>query len=964
MTISGASLLEQLRGALAGRYTVERELGRGGMASVFLAEDLKHKRPVAIKVLTPDIGRLVGSDRFLREIEIAARLTHPHILPVFDSGDAGGLLYYVMPFVRGETLRHRLERGGPLPVGEAVRIAREVADALDYAHRHGFVHRDIKPENVLLEEGHAFVADFGVARALAAGGQGPKLTEVGFAIGTPYYMSPEQAAGDAAVDGRADLYALGCVIYEMLAGKPVFEGTTAQALARQHLLDTPRRLRTLRQDVPPAVEQVVERALAKTPGERWTSGAEIADALESGDVPAFRGSRRRRRRWIVSGAAVLLAVAAVLVTSLRRTPTLDPDLVAVAPFDVLAPELQLWREGLVDIVARNLDGAGSLRVVAPTIAVRRWEGRADAPAARQLGRRTRAGLAVFGTVVSTGRDSVRLAATLYDVVAQRPITDLLVKDVADRMDRVADSLSLGLLRELARTRQIGAVRLASVGSGSLPALRAFLRAEQWYRRTDWDSAIADYGQAIAADSTFALPWWRIGNALGWQRSGLDSVSRQYHLRAGALNHGLAPRDSLLVTADSLAAVLYAGPAVPGFRARAGRLFAVLDEAARRYPDDPEVWYAVGDGGYHFANLSRTPIPDREVLGAFERALALDSAFGPAYIHPVQLALALDGGAAAVRYADAYLALQPKDVNAAGIRLVRDLLAGGSAATAALDRAAPAELFHAFGSTAGAADTTEVGVRIARALQARGQPADSSTNRYRLAFALAGRGRLREALPLAQGHLWQAEVLAQGALPADSIERRFAAWLATDTLSDALPRWWATRRDSIAVQAFLARLEALARGAPPRRPDLAAIPHAVLLPQVLTAIANTRVVLAFARGDTAAAVAAILAQPDTARPGTVSMQLFQAQVLAASGHLEEAAARLDRQRVCCMAIWAAPWALERARVNERLGRRDVAIDAYRYVAAVWAKADPELQPYVAEAREALRRLAAESGGGQR
>jgi serine/threonine-protein kinase len=493
------------------------------------------------------------------------------------------------------------------------------------------------------------VADFGVARALAAGGQGPKLTEVGFAIGTPYYMSPEQAAGDAAVDGRADLYALGCVLYEMLAGKPVFEGTTAQALARQHLVDTPRRLRTLRQDVPAAVEQVVERAW---PRRRATAG-------RPGRRSRPRSNRATSRHSAGAAGCAAAGSSAARWSGSRRRPSSSPpaaptpwtETVAVAPFDP-APELQLWREGLVDIVARNLDGAGSLRVVAPTIAVRRWEGRADAPAARQLGRRTRAGLAVFGTVVSTGRDSVRLTATLYDVVAQRPITDLVVRDVADRMDRVADSLSLGLLRELARTRQIGEVRLASIGSGSLPALRAFLRAEQFYRRTDWDSAIAYYVRAIASDSTFALPWWRIGSALGWQRSGLDSVSRQYHLRAGALNHGLAPRDSLLVAADSLAAVLYAGFAAPGVWARAGRLFAVLDEAARRYPDDPEVWYYVGEGGYHFANLSRTPIPDRDVLGAFGRAIALDSAFVPAYIHPVQLALALEGAAAAVRYADA------------------------------------------------------------------------------------------------------------------------------------------------------------------------------------------------------------------------------------------------------------------------------------------------------------------------
>jgi serine/threonine-protein kinase len=956
------NLLEQLRSALAGRYTVERELDRGGMATVFLAQDIRHKRPVAIKVLSPDLGRLVGSDRFLREIEIAARLTHPHILPVFDSGDAGGLLYYVMPFVRGESLRRRLERGGTVPVAEAVRIAREVADALDYAHRHGYVHRDIKPENVLLEDGHAFVADFGVARALAAGAGTPKLTEIGLAVGTPYYMSPEQAAGESSVDGRADLYALGCVLYEMLAGRPVFEGTSAQTLARQHLLDTPRRLRTLRTDVPAALEHVVDRALAKTPAERWNTGAEIAAALESGDVPAFRAHRRPRARWVAAGAVALVALGATVFAGVRHRPTLDGDLVAVAPFDVLAPALQLWREGLVDVVARNLDGAGSLRVVAPTIAVRRWEGRADAPAARQLGRRTGAGLAVFGTVVSTGGDSVRLNATLYDVRAQRTLADLMVRDVVERMDRVADSLSLALLRELARTRQVGEMRLASVGSGSLPALRAFLRAEQLYRRTAWDSAIAYYQQAIAADSNFALPWWRIGTAMGWQRSGQDSISRQYHLRAGALNHGLAPRDSLLVMADSLTAVVYAGAAVPGNWARGGRLFATLEEAARRYPDDPEVWYALGDARIHFGALARSPISDRDMLAAFDRAIALDSAFGPAYIHPVQLGLALEGSAAALRYADAYLALEPKDVNAAGIRLVRALLRGGPAADAALEGAATAELLHAWSSTIGAVDSTEVQVRLARALRRRGNPQDTVGSRIRLAISLAARGHFREALSLSDGTPLAAELMALGAIPADSTDRLFARRLALDSISDAMPRWWAARGDTASLQAMLARLEALAAGTRPPPRGLAAVPRPVIRAYLDAGIANTRIALAVARGDTAAAVSGLLARPDSACPGCPAQQLFFAQTLAATGRLEAAAARLDGQRLCCWnGVWGPAWALERGRVNERLGRREVALDAYQYVVDAWEHGDAEVQPQVAEAREALRRLAVEEGG---
>src|SRR5881398_3244428 len=218
-----ADQLARLQAALADRYTIERELGRGGMATVYLAQDRKHHRQVGIKVLKPELAAALGPERFLREIETAARLNHPHILPLHDSGEATGLLYYVMPYVEGETLRNRLDRAGQLPVAEAVQIVREVADALSHAHSHDVVHRDIKPENILLEAGHAVVADFGIARAITAAG-GEQLTATGLAVGTPAYMSPEQAAGDSVLDGRSDVYALGCVLYEMLAGEPPFTG--------------------------------------------------------------------------------------------------------------------------------------------------------------------------------------------------------------------------------------------------------------------------------------------------------------------------------------------------------------------------------------------------------------------------------------------------------------------------------------------------------------------------------------------------------------------------------------------------------------------------------------------------------------------------------------------------------------------------------------------------------------------
>src|SRR6266545_1648831 len=242
---------ESLAEALSSRYRLERPLGQGGMATVHLAEDLKHRRKVAVKVLRSDLATALGTERFLREIEIAAALNHPHILAVHDSGEAAGVLYYVMPYVEGESLRDRLRRDKQLPLEDALQITREVADALDYAHHEGVIHRDIKPENILLQAGHAVVADFGIARAVSAAG-GTKLTATGTAVGTPAYMSPEQVMGSRDLDGRSDLYSLGCVLYEMLAGVPPFAGTAAESLVYQHLSATPPPVKSVRPSVPEA----------------------------------------------------------------------------------------------------------------------------------------------------------------------------------------------------------------------------------------------------------------------------------------------------------------------------------------------------------------------------------------------------------------------------------------------------------------------------------------------------------------------------------------------------------------------------------------------------------------------------------------------------------------------------------------------------------------------------------------
>ena len=319
----------ELRAALAGRYVIERELGVGGMATVYLAEDVRHRRKVAIKVLRPELSAVLGPERFLKEIEVTAGLQHPHILPLFDSGNADGQLFYVMPYVEGETLRMRLDRERQLPVGDALRIASEVADALAYAHARAVIHRDIKPENILLQQGHALVADFGIALAVEhAGGQ--RMTQTGLSLGTPQYMAPEQAMGERNVDQRVDIYALGAVTYEMLSGEPPFTGPTAQAIVARVMTETPKPLVPERHSVPPHVEEAILKALEKLPADRFATAAEFSTAL--GATAPRRVAKVAPRRskptlLVVVGAALAvlaLTAAGAYLLGQRRAATVAP----------------------------------------------------------------------------------------------------------------------------------------------------------------------------------------------------------------------------------------------------------------------------------------------------------------------------------------------------------------------------------------------------------------------------------------------------------------------------------------------------------------------------------------------------------------------------------------------------------------------------------------------------------------
>jgi len=349
----------RLRAALEGSYELDRELGAGGMATVYLARDRKHDRRVAVKVLKPELAAALGTERFPREIRIVAQLQHPHIVPLHDSGEADGFLYYVMPYVEGESLRDRLRRG-PLPMHEAVRILREVVDALAYAHGLGIMHRDIKPDNVMVAGRHAQVMDFGVAKAVRdAGGQ--QLTTVGVAVGTPMYMSPEQATGSNDVDARSDIYAIGILAFEMLTGEPPFTGPNAQAVLSSQVLEPAPDITTRRPGIPPAVAEVVRRCLEKNPDDRWQSADEILPLLENVGTPSggvtptdtrpvhVTKGRKRRARGLQVGAAALALVAVLGIGWMLRGvggAEAGPDRIAVLPFQDVSGSDEAFVDGL------------------------------------------------------------------------------------------------------------------------------------------------------------------------------------------------------------------------------------------------------------------------------------------------------------------------------------------------------------------------------------------------------------------------------------------------------------------------------------------------------------------------------------------------------------------------------------------------------------------------------------------
>jgi len=619
----------RVRAALSGRYDVEGEIGHGGMGVVFRARDLRHSRAVAIKVVRPEIAAAVGSERFEREIRIEAQLQHPNIVPLFDSGTADGVQYFVMPFIEGETLRARLRREGPLPLEEALRIADQVADALGHAHARGVVHRDIKPENILISQGHAHVADFGVARVVFEGGES-YFTATGTALGTPPYMSPEQATGSVKLDGRSDIYSLSCVLFEMLAGEPPFTGATPQVIISKHVLEPPPSVEILRPTVTPVVSAAVMKGLAKVPADRFATAAEFREALHAETpvkVPGPGRPARVRNRVIAAVLVVVVVVGSVLV------PWLLPPKLQLADQRVVVFPLATTAGGS-DAGLRGWEAALAIEEALERTEPLKWldgwqllseETRSDP---RQLTRETAvaitraAGARYYITGVIRG-DSAEPSVTIW-------LNDAKADSVVAPETRAGIGTTTALLAIGAMERLLGRlvepgrrVDLSALTQRAQGSIALTLQGDVAYRQARFLEALDFYKRAVAMDSLSALSAVKGAQAASW---------------AARTDQEAWPLLDVALRADSLLPAkhqAFAHGLRAWFAGDGDSAIASLREALRIDAEWAEGWMALGEVYYHL--LPHATNLDSLAEDAFRRASRADSLFAPPLVHLAEFA---------------------------------------------------------------------------------------------------------------------------------------------------------------------------------------------------------------------------------------------------------------------------------------------------------------------------------------
>jgi tetratricopeptide (TPR) repeat protein len=670
--------LDRIRLALADRYEILGEIGRGGMSVVFKAHDVRRESPVAVKTLRPELAARLGHDRFLREIQIESKLQHPNITPVYDWGEVEGVPYFVMPFVEGESLRQKLNREGALPVDEAVAIAHEVAGALDYAHRRGFVHRDIKPGNILLTSGHAVVTDFGIARAISEAGQAGKLTRTGESVGTPEYMSPEQLGGGGPLDGRSDVYSLACVMYEMLAGEPPFSGPSFAAIASKHLAAQPPQPSVIRSTLPGGLDGVIVSALAKVPADRPRTAVEFTEAVRAALIskePSPPAPGRRRPRVVPLVLVGVLAVAGYLFSRLigSEQPDLDDETVVVFPLVERGSRPAALETGhdIAIVLEAALVHADPLRFVDGWLwldeAGRRDVTTVTAGEALRLARDRLAGWYIDGALIST-LDSTTVMLWLHSSEDGRVVSE---HSASGPRDAPAHQIALQSIRRLLPEivdpgREIDLAPLMERQPG---AVALWIQAQRQYRRSNFQSALDLYHRAIETDSSLVLAAVKGAQAASW--------TVQLGEAAQLIDVALKRKDLLPERYARFAEGLRAYLAGDSDAA-----VALLGEAVTADPGWAEAHMALAEVYYHLLPSPMETDSVAQTFGEpfFERALAVDPEFTPPLYHLAQMAIGRGDVVRANRLLQRYEQSDPERALIDELKLMLECVEDGPDAT--------------------------------------------------------------------------------------------------------------------------------------------------------------------------------------------------------------------------------------------------------------------------------------------
>ena len=989
----------RLQAALGNAYRVERELGGGGMSQVFVAVEVGLGRRVVVKVLPPELAAGVNAERFQREMQLAASLQHPLIVPLLTAGRAADLVYYTMPLIDGESLRAKLAREGELPVPEGIRILRDVADALSYAHRHDVVHRDIKPDNVLLASHHALVTDFGVAKALSASTGQPSepssLTSAGVALGTPAYMAPEQAAADPRADYRCDIYALGALGYEMLTGRPPFTGPTPQQVLAAQVTEAPESVAKRRATVPPPLADLIMRCLEKSPADRWQSADELRAELEAMTTPSEGQPARPRAphlwfpgvgRRVALGAVALVGLAGAWFVWRGRTPASAPvsaSRVAVLPFSIHGGgDIAYLGEGMVNLLGASLDGASDLHSVDPRAllaAVTRAGARSLDPTvggtvARGLG----AGLYVTGDVVQAG-ERLRIEASLYDARrGAEPAARGTVEGATTQIFGLVDELAAQLVANRSEGPGARVTRIAAVTTASLPALKAYLEGDRRFRAQQFAEALDAFQRAAAIDTLFALAYYRLSITAEWLVRGdlaRDAAEQAVRHSDRLSDHDRALLEALLATRR-------------GDADAAERLYRTI---VGLYPDDVEAWFQLGEVRFHYGPRERGRSIG-ESQEAWERVLQLEPGNAGAALHLARVAAVQGKRQELDSLVRLVITLSPQGERVVEMQVLRAAVLGDSAVVAealgqlrrASDLSLPLVASNAVvygGNYARAAEFVRVLTEPGRSAEVR------ALGHVYLAHLAAAFGRWRAADRelAAADSLDHASALEYRALfaalpfrptPAAELERmrrRLVAWDAAAVPPSRLPSLFFTANNGVHrhIRAYLlgllsARLQDA--GAAERYAieveRLGGPPDVQAWGRDLAQ--DVRAAAAAARGDARRTLDALsratfnswyilaIGSPFYLPP---LERYRRAEALALLGPSTEALGWYHSFADYSLfaILYVAPGYLRSAELYERLGQPAKAAEQYARFVQLWSDCDPELAPEVARARVALARV---------